>query len=279
MTPMAARARGPSDLAVVRRERGACALAAIAALLLSLSGCAEFYRWPDRMNRPRPTARTEARYEVPAEGQYIVKPGDTMYSIAFRYQLDFRDLAVWNDIGGDYLIKPGQAIRLTPPPIGEGTVASSSIRTQPLDRTGPATPPPPRPAPRPAPIDMPRMASSNWRWPTTGAIVKPFGDDNAKGVDIGGKLGQPVVAAAPGKVVYSGAALKGYGELIIIKHDEVHLSAYGYNRKRLVSEGTVVTAGQPIAELGLGPEQKPILHFEIRQRGKPVDPKQFLPPA
>lgn len=275
MKPMAAQEARTERPAGVCRERRPRLLVTIALSVLALHGCAEFYRWPDRMNRLRPVAR---HVEAP-EGNYVVKEGDTMYSIAFRYQLDFRDLAVWNDIGGDYLIKPGQVIRLAPPPIGEGTVASSSIRTHPLDRTGPATPPPARPAPQPAPVDMPRMASSTWRWPTAGAVVKPFGEDNAKGVDIGGTLGQPVVAAAPGKVVYSGTALKGYGELIIIKHDEVHLSAYGYNRKRLVAEGTVVAAGQPIAELGLGPEQKPILHFEIRRRGKPVDPKQILPPA
>jgi len=232
-----------------------------------VAGCAEFYRWPDRMARP-------ARRVVPApEGHYVVKAGDTMYSIAFRYQLDFRELAVWNDIGPDYLIHPGQVIRVSQPPVGEG------IRTapvgQPVVAAAPRDAPPPRVEPaRPAES----VARLDWRWPTSGAVVKTFGD-GSKGVDLGGTLGQPVVAAAPGKVVYSGGALKGYGELIIIKHDDVHLSAYGYNRRRLVAEGAMVVAGQPIAELGLGPEQKPTLHFEIRRRGKPVDPKQFLPPA
>lgn len=98
-----------------------------------------------------------------------------------------------------------------------------------------------------------------------------------KGWDFSGKVGQTVVAAAPGKVVYSGSALKGYGELIIIKHDDVRLSAYGYNRKRLVAEGDMVKGGQPIAELGLGPENRPTLHFEIRERGKPVNPSVYLP--
>jgi lipoprotein NlpD len=131
-----------------------------------------------------------------------------------------------------------------------------------------------------APVKLPPpevVAKLSWRWPTAGEVAKPFGD-GAKGVDIGGNLGQPVVAAAPGKVVYSGGALKGYGELIIIKHDDVHLSAYGYNRRRLVGEGATVAAGQPIAELGIGPEQRPVLHFEIRRRGKPVDPGGYLPP-
>jgi lipoprotein NlpD len=243
-------------------------IAALVVAALLLSACAEFYRWPDRMSRRAPPGRSQP---VP-EGHYVIKPGDTMYSIAFRYQLDFRELAVWNDVGPDYLIHPGDVIRLSPPPVGEGSAASSSIRTSPAERR------PDVPVRAPAETPAETVARLNWRWPTAGTVVKDFGE-GAKGVDIGGSVGQPVLAAAPGKVVYSGSALKGYGELIIIKHDDVHLSAYGYNRRRLVAEGVIVAAGQPIAELGLGPEQKPTLHFEIRRRGKPVDPKQYLPPA
>jgi lipoprotein NlpD len=99
----------------------------------------------------------------------------------------------------------------------------------------------------------------------------------SKGIDISGELGQPVQAVADGKVVYSGSALKGYGELIIVKHDDTYLSAYGHNRRRLAKEGDTVRAGQTIAELGVGPEQKPLLHFEIRENGKPVDPLGYLP--
>ena len=248
------------------------------------SGCADLYRWPERMDRP-PPGPAARRPEPAPEGHYVIKPGDTLYSIAFRNQLDFRELAVWNDIGPDYLITPGQVIRLTAPEVQ----ASASIQTVPMERPQPGPPataaiPPasaPAPAPR-APASAPPApelpAVTQWRWPTRGSLVKGFGDGNGgKGIDIGGELGQPVLAAAAGKVVYSGAALKGYGELIIIKHDDVHLSAYGYNRRRLVAEGASVTAGQPIAELGLGPEQKPVLHFEIRRKGKPVDPTGYLP--
>ena len=103
-------------------------------------------------------------------------------------------------------------------------------------------------------------------------------DGGQKGIDISGSVGQIVVASAAGKVVYSGSALKGYGELVIVKHNETYLSAYGYNRKRLVEEGAQVAAGQPIAELGIGPEQKPVLHFEIRDKGRPIDPLPLLPP-
>ena len=242
------------------------------ALALLLPGCAEFYRWPDRMDRPPPQA---ARRPEPApEGYYVVKVGDTLYSIAFRNQLDYRELAVWNDVGPDYLISPGQVIRLTAPAV------VAAIQTAPMERPPPAAPPaaPVTRAPAsPPPESPPELAPvTQWRWPTRGAVVKPFGN-GGKGVDIGGELGQPVLAAAGGKVVYSGGALKGYGELIIIKHDDLHLSAYGYNRRRLVGEGVMVAAGQPIAELGIGPEQKPALHFEIRRKGKPVDPAAYLP--
>jgi len=233
------------------------------ALGLSLvAGCSELYRWPDRMNRA-------GRAEPAPEGHYVIKPGDTLYSIAFRHQLDFQEVAAWNDIGPDYLIHPGQVIRLSPPPSG-------AIRTAPVARPAPPRPVQDTPAGTPAETPVETVVKLAWRWPTTGSVVKAFGD-GGKGVDIGGALGQPVVAAAPGKVVYSGGALKGYGELIIIKHDDVHLSAYGYNRRRLVGEGVMVAAGQPIAELGLGPEQKPVLHFEVRRRGKPVDPADYLP--
>lgn len=236
-------------------------------LALALAGCTEMVRWPDRMNAPGPGGVGVA----PApEGFHVVRPGDTVYSIAFRHQIDFRELAVWNDIGGDYLIRPGDLIRLTPPPAVDG-----GIQTRPLqprdDPRGPpvVTAPPVVAAPTPGPV--------RWEWPAEGAVAKSFGQDGNKGIDIAGQLGAPVRATAAGTVVYSGSALKGYGELIIVKHDETRLSAYGYNRRRLVQEGDSVAAGQPIAELGLGPEQKPLLHFEIRERGKPVDPLRLLP--
>jgi len=205
---------------------------------------------------------------------YRVAAGDTVYSIAFRNQVDFRDLAVWNDIGPDYLIKPGQVLRLTAPPVTPARTASSSIQALPTQRPRPAVVATPQSLPQRA--DPPPQAPHRWQWPTQGEVVRSYGG-SAKGVDIAGELGQAVKAAAPGKVVYSGSALKGYGELIIIKHDDLHLSAYGYNRRRLVTEGMQVAAGQQIAELGLGPEQKPVLHFEVRRRGKPVDPMEFLP--
>ena len=249
-------------------------------LALLLAGCTEAVRWPDRMSGGAPSRRMPEPLAVP-EGSYLVRPGDTLYSIAFRNQVDFRDLAVWNDVGPDFLIHPGQILRLTAPEVK--TADGGGITTTPMRRPAPAasaSAPAARPAaPPPPPEIKPLPANFKWRWPTDGAVVKEFGGEGVggKGIDIGGRLGQPVVASAPGKVVYSGSALKGYGELIIIKHDDVHLSAYGYNRKRLVEEGATVAAGQPIAELGFGPEQKPVLHFEVRKKGKPVDPAGYLP--
>lgn len=201
------------------------------------------------------------------EGEYRVQRGDTLYSIAFRNNLDFRELARWNGIGSDYVISVNQVLRLKPPPAGAVVAAAPKPAV-------PATP-----LPKEVPAAMPALPDGfEWTWPTQGKVTRAYAPgEGAKGLDIAGELGQPIFAAAPGRVVYSGNALKGYGELIIIKHDEVHLSAYGYNRKRHVVEGDVVTSGQPIGELGLGPENKPLLHFELRAKGKPVNPAKFLP--
>jgi lipoprotein NlpD len=265
----AASARTPrSRWACAQRSLGPRALSALL-ITFALQGCTELYRWPDRLGRPR------ARREPAPQGYYVVKPGDTMYSIAFRHQLDFREFAAWNDVGPDFLIHPGELLRLSQPP-GYARSSEPAVRTAPGPSTGAPARSTPRPPPPSRPLPPEVTTTIAWQWPTAGAVAKPFGD-GGKGVDIGGALGQPVVAAGAGKVVYSGRALKGYGELIIIKHDDVHLSAYGYNRRRLVDEGATVAAGQPIAELGLGPEQKPALHFEIRKRGKPVDPAGYLP--
>lgn len=247
--------------------------------LLSLSGCLGLFTDdPPRQRRVakrpintvvvKPAPRVAAAAPKPviaASGAsvYVVKPGDTLYSIAFRHQLDFRELAQLNGIGSDYRISVGQTLKL------RGSVESAA----PVAPVAPVASRPIRPqAPAAAAADF------EWLWPTTGRVSRSYApQDGFKGVDFTGNLGQPVFAAAPGRVVYSGNALKGYGELIIIKHSDVFLSAYGYNRKRHVQEGDVVTAGQPIGELGLGPENKPLLHFEIREHGQPVDPAKYLP--
>ena len=207
-----------------------------------------------------------------APASHTVRHGDTLYAIAFRYQLDYKQLARWNGIGAGYLIKPGQVLRLSAP------LARSTPR--------PATPPPgnpprssapaSRPAPRPAPPRSISPAPSRWQWPTVGRVERGY-SARSKGIEIGGDPGQRIEAAAAGRVVYSGAALKGYGQLLIIKHNDTWLSAYGHNRKLRVAEGDAVSAGQHIADMGIGPSSRAVLHFEIRKNGQPVNPEPLLP--
>ena len=193
------------------------------------------------------------------QNQHIVRKGETLYSISFRYGIDADELARWNRLGDGSLIYPGQVIRLTPP-AGSAASASSSPKPRPLP-TIPSQPPP------------------AWSWPTSGRIDVEFGGNPGPGtgVLIDGRAGQAIVAAASGQVVYAGSGLIGYGQLIIIKHNDTYLSAYGYNASLLVNEGQNIKKGQRIATMGEGPERKPRLHFEIRRNGKPVNPRQYLP--
>jgi len=238
---------------------------AAALLALLLVGCAS-ETGRRSVSRGVPVAKSK-----PTFGEtHVVAKGDTLYSIAFRNNLDYRELADWNGIGRDYTIRIGQRLRLTPP---GATLPPPAAATKPSSVAASK-----RPAPASSePIPIVR-GSASWEWPTRGRLARSFAASGSKGIDIAGEAGQLIVAARGGKVVYSGAALKGYGELVIIKHDEQFLSAYGYNRRRLVEEGETVGPGQPIAELGLGPENKPLLHFEIRDRGRPLDPTGLLPP-
>ena len=216
---------------------------AVAFAMLLLAGCGSSSSW---QSKPE---------------QHIVRKGETLHSIAWRYGKDPADVARWNQLGDGSLIYPGQVIRLTPPG-GASTrgTASQTSRRQSL----PSIPTQPPPA---------------WNWPTSGRVSVEFGGKpgSGTGVLIDGRAGQPIVAAAPGRVVYAGGGLIGYGQLIILKHNDTFLSAYGYNAKLLVREGQTVRKGQQIAAMGEGPERKPRLHFEIRRNGEPVNPRQYLP--
>jgi Membrane proteins related to metalloendopeptidases len=208
-----------------------------------------------------------------------VQRGDTLYGIAFRNGVDVNDLARWNSLVAPYTIYPGQSLKLFP---GNGGSRPSTPVTSTPTPTKPATTrpmPPPAVVSRPAPTPAPASSGFSWRWPADGHLIGRFvaGDATKQGVDIAGSSGQAVRAAADGVVVYSGAGLVGYGELIIVKHSEAWLSAYGHNRKRLVNEGQNVKAGQQIAEMGSSGASREMLHFEIRHNGKPVDPLQYLP--
>lgn len=215
------------------------------------------------------------------QGQYVVRPGDTLYSIAFRFGWDWKELAKRNGIQAPYTIRPRQVISFSKP----ATVVQQP-RPVAKPQTKPKTTSPVKTKPqvavaKPQPKQAPAAASSvkGWRWPSTGAVVSKFSSSTSlnKGIDIAGKLGQPVIATAKGTVVYAGSGLRGYGEMIIIKHDDVYISAYGHNRRLLVNEGQQVNAGQQIAEMGSTGTDQVKLHFEIRRQGKPVDPLQYLP--
>jgi lipoprotein NlpD len=194
---------------------------------------------------------------------HIVRSGETLFSISWRYGVDPADVARWNRLGDGSLIYPGQELRLTGP--GARTSAGNTT-TQAQKRS-------PQPLPR-----VPAQPSPAWSWPTDGKIDVGFGGKPGPGtgVLINGRAGQPVRAAAAGRVVYAGSGLIGYGQLIIVKHNDTYLSAYGYNRSLLVKEGQQIRKGQKIATMGEGPENKPRLHFEIRRNGKPVDPRPQL---
>ncbi|MGD9388431.1 MAG: peptidoglycan DD-metalloendopeptidase family protein [Gammaproteobacteria bacterium] len=230
------------------------------AVLLVAAGCAELTRWD-----PYPGVARHAGGPVP--DVHVVQPGDTLVQIAFRYRLDWRQVAAWNRIGNADRIYPGQSIRLKPP-AGGATVRARSADPAPGRR---AATPPPRSAAGPPP---------DWRWPVAGDVVWQFGQSrrNPTGIGIGGRDGFEIRAAADGQVVYSGSGLIGYGQLIILKHNDSYLSAYGYNQALQVAEGDNVKSGQVIALMGRGPGDRPLLHFEIRRDGKPVDPAGYLPP-
>jgi lipoprotein NlpD len=209
-------------------------------------------------------------------GTYIVKRGDTLYSIAFRHKLDYKDLARWNRIGRDYVIHPGQTLRLSAPGSSARTASSGPKATTPSRR---ATPPKARPAPatpsRPA---IPSGPPVKWQWPVSdGTATLTSRPNGGNGLMIVGRLGQDVRAAGPGRVVYTGSGLLGYGQLIIVKHNETYLSAYGHLQSVLTQEGDAVAAGQRIATMGNGPQGSPQLYFEIRINGTPGNPLTLLP--
>lgn len=203
---------------------------------------------------------------------YTVKRGDTVYAIAFRYKLDYNELARWNGIGRDYLIHPGQVLRLQPP---RGSVAKSSPSPGPRTSPRAGTAPVPRASLPPQPVGPPVP----WQWPVdTGIPMLTTRPNGGQGLTINGQLGQEIRAAGPGRVVYSGSGLLGYGQLVIIKHNETYLSAYGHTQEVIVHEGEDVNAGQRVATMGPGPQGAPMLYFEIRTNGTPGNPLLLLPP-
>ena len=235
-------------------------------------------------------------------GYYSVWPGDTLIRIALENGQNWRDLVKWNKLDNPNVIEVGQVLRVIPPgadPAAAATrpVATARVETRPLERTSPPTvaaasavtaaaPASAAAAPAavvaaasaPAPIAREGDDDVNWMWPANGAVVVPFDDARSKGLAIAGKAGDPVFAAADGRVVYAGSGLRGYGNLLIVKHNNTFLTAYAHNQTLLVKEDQSVRRGQRIAEMGSTDAERVQLHFEIRRLGKPVDPAKLLPP-
>lgn len=304
-----------------------------ALVVLALAGCAARTPAPVQERRPPPVAKPAAAQPAPAAPQpapaartYVVKRGDTLYSIALEHGVDYRELAQWNALDDPSRIRVGQVLRVAPPEerpaVQVGSVRSTGpIEARPLEPSAPAAgegsvrtspkalrlpyseqnvallrradeaaaksappavaavkpeaqkPEPPKPeAARPA------QEGIEFVWPAKGTVIAGFAEPRVKGIDIGGRLGDPVVAAAPGKVIYVGSGIPGLGKFVVIKHNDEYSTVYAHAREVLVKMDQTVARGQRIAEMGDTDADRPKLHFQIRRLGKPLDPLTLLPP-
>ncbi|MBK5206291.1 MAG: peptidoglycan DD-metalloendopeptidase family protein [Polaromonas sp.] len=222
-------------------------------------------------------------------GYYTVKPGDTMIRIGLENGQNWRDIVHWNKLENPNIIEVGQVLRVVPPtgenplvvtrPVSSGVSVPAPVQAassaRPASAPVSAIPAPvPEPAPAPAANGDENVA---WIWPAQGTLVAGFDEAKNKGLDIAGKAGDPVMASADGRVVYAGAGLRGYGNLVILKHNNTFLTAYAHNQTLFVREDQTVRKGQKIAEMGKSDAERVKLHFEIRRQGKPVDPAKYLP--
>ena len=245
----------------------------------------------------RPATKIVTAQKAISTQNYVVQKGDTLFSIAFGHGLDYREVAELNKIDDPSLIKIGQQIKLpqenatadkvenSRPNSQVGSASGSSLKTQPQVEIVPYSDKALGLSQSQADGGKPKLViatdgeedSLDWGLPAKGAIVAEFSETaNRKGIDIAGKLGSAILASAAGKVVYSGNGLRGYGKLVILKHNKLYLSAYAHNDQVLVKEGQFVSKGQKIAEMGNTDAEQVKLHFEIRKLGKPVDPAQYL---
>lgn len=228
---------------------------------------------------PLPPVSEQGRVLRQPESEYrVVQPGDTLFSIAWESGRDYQDVARWNNISSPYLIQPGQRLRLYPPSGAERTARSeptSPVRPESHRKTTPEKPEPAAPVRRAPPATAGQLS---WLWPMRGELLERYSTNGPnKGIDIAGTKGQPILAAEAGQVVYQGSGLRGYGQLIIIKHNADFLSAYAHCDKIYVKEGNVIKRGQRIADVGSSGTDRVKLHFEVRYRGAPVDPQDYLP--
>jgi lipoprotein NlpD len=250
-------------------------------LVWTVGGCVNKARAPiAHKSAVRPERVTVHRAGAPpandvltAPASYVVRGGDTLYSVAWRFGIDFRSLSHWNRISDPNVIYVGQRLRLTAPPKTTGKRASApTVANAPKRAQGPTIKPVASKAKKQS---IPHRVI--WSWPASGAVQAASTASGTKGIEISGSRGDAVKSAAGGTVVYSGSGLRGYGQLIIVKHSEEFLSAYAHNDHLLVGEGAIVKRGQQIAEMGNSDAKRVMLHFEIRRDGKAVEPLRFLP--
>ncbi len=295
---------------VLRRPRLGLAALAMTAVL---AGCASPTHKAPVEDRQAPATGSTVSTPVPAEtpkapppgaenagkpGYYTIKPGDTLIRIGLDNGQNWRDIARWNGIENPNLIEVGQVLRIVAPGVDASTVATARpvpppgrVESKPLDSASPASGATAAAAPAPAaspvvaaPAPAPAAPSTdpednlNWAWPAAGPVASGFDEARSKGLAISGKAGDPVLAAADGRVVYAGSGLRGYGNLVIVKHNATYLTAYAHNQTLLVKEDQAVRRGQKIAEMGSSDAERVQLHFEIRRQGKPIDPARLLPP-
>ena len=265
-------------------DRGAGGRAPVAAGAISGVATAT----PADANRPLPGAENSGK-----PGYYTVKPGDTLIRIGLENGQNWKDLVKWNSLDNPNIIEVGQVLRVVQPGLDANAASSKPITTariesRPLEAKGVAPAasgavaavPAALPPTAVAPTATARDGDDDlvWSWPAAGPVLAPFDDGKSKGLSIGGKAGDPVYAAADGRVVYAGSGLRGYGNLIILKHNNTYLTAYAHNQTLLVKEDQTVKRGQKIAEMGSTDADSVKLHFEIRKQGKPIDPAKLLPP-
>jgi len=238
-------------------------------LMVCMTGCTGFVSVHEKFSN-----------DFPRDNEYTVTRGDTLFSVAFRYGWDYKALARANGISHPYTIYPGQTLNVSRTTVSRSVASRSSSKSL-------TTPTPQQKTNVPSAYKSrqkttepePNQALSEWNWPADGEVIAKFSTKPPvnKGIDIAGRLGESVYSAAAGTVVYAGSGLLGYGNLVIIKHNQQFLSAYAHNKKLLVKENQEVKARQPIAEIGSSGTDKVKLHFEIRNHGKPVDPLTYLP--
>ncbi len=291
-TPAPVEDRVAARAAAASAAASAAAAAASASAITPVEAKPVVAALPADPSKPLPGAENAGK-----PGYYTIKPGDTMIRIGLETGQNWKDLVKWNNMDNPNIVEVGQVLRVIAPGADAGAatrpVTPARVETRPLDAkpaTGAASTSPAPASPTPT-LSAPVVASApvapvvreaddeiNWLWPAAGAVAAPFEEGKTKGLVFAGKAGDPVLAAAEGKVVYAGSGLRGYGNLVILKHNNTYLTAYAHNQALLVKEDQSVKRGQKIAEMGSTDANRVQLHFEIRRQGKPIDPAKLLPP-